>query len=283
MKEQSLKERAYKHLRHQLVESILAPGTKISLAAVAKGLGISHIPVREAVYQLCSEGFVEHSPSVGFFVRKVTRKELADLFKVREALEVLAAGEAAKKMSDEMVKQLEDLFQAQRLRFRQTCNEAIEDWSGPKMRELTMLDMAFHATILKAADNDVLTRAVSAQRVFSKVFGQAINGPPNSMVGRLAKVCRWHYRMLQAFKMRDVARAQKAAAIHVREAGEQILACFDWSEQHEKKESLVPWASDPEELMDYVNKQFLDADGSPRQFSPHKGGGRAAGRKERDI
>ena len=69
MKAQNLKERAYLHLRHQLSEALITPGSKISLAAVAKGLGMSHIPVREAVYQLCSEGFVEHSPSVGFFVR----------------------------------------------------------------------------------------------------------------------------------------------------------------------------------------------------------------------
>ena len=60
-----------------------------------------------------------HTPSVGFFVRKISRKELADLFKVRESLEVLAAGEAVSRITDKEVRQLEDIFQAMRNRFHQ--------------------------------------------------------------------------------------------------------------------------------------------------------------------
>lgn len=279
----SLKERAYKHLRQRLTEGEICPGGKISLAGIAKEMGVSHIPVREAINQLCSEGYVVHTPSVGFFVRKVTRKELADLFKVREALEVLAAGEAVEKMTDEIIRQLEEIFQAERVRFRQIRDDGIEDWSGPRIKELTMLDIAFHATIVKAADNDILARVASEQRIFAKVFGQAIKGPPTGMVRRLAKVCRWHYRMLRAFQMRDAAMAEHAAAVHVREAGEYILACFDWSEQHEGKEPMVPWASDPEALLKYVGQQFLDAEDPLRRVPPPKGGIKTIGQKGRAI
>lgn len=268
----SLKELAYNHLRQRLTNGDILPGSKISLAGIAKEVGVSHIPVREAINQLCSEGYVEHTPSVGFFVRKISRKELVDLFKVREALEVLAAGEAVERITEETIHQLEEIFNAMRVRFHQIRDQRIEDWSGPLIKELTMLDMAFHATILKAADNDILARIASEQRVFAKVFGQAIKGPPTSMIQRLAKVCRWHYRLLRAIQNRDVALAQQAATVHVREAGEHILICFDWAEQYERKTPLVPWPSGPEELMNYVNQQFLTASNSSRRVPQPKGG-----------
>ena len=95
----SLKDRAYQHVRRKLADGTLRPTMKISLAAIAKEIGTSHIPVREAISQLRSEGYLEHTPSVGFFVRSVGRKEMADLFKVREALEVTAAAEAVERMT----------------------------------------------------------------------------------------------------------------------------------------------------------------------------------------
>ena len=268
----NLKDRAYNHLRQKLTDGNIRPGGKISLAGIAKEIGVSHIPVREAVNRLCSEGYVIHTPSVGFFVRKISRKELADLFKVRESLEMLAAGEAVTKITDKEIGQLEGIFKAMRDRFHLVRDQGITDWSGPMIKELTMLDLAFHAIIVKAADNEVLERVLSEQRVFSEIFGRAIKGPPTSMVQRLAKVYRWHYRLLRAIQKRDVAMAQQAAGIHVREAGEYVLACVDWADRQKKSDSLRPWDSTPEELMEYINREYLNNDNSKHGISGPKGG-----------
>ena len=110
----SLKDRAYQHVRRKLADGTLRPTMKVSLAAIAKEIGTSHIPVREAISQLRSEGYLDHTPSVGFFVRSIGRKEMADLFKVREALEVMAAAEAVERMTEETLVRLEAIFRAMR-------------------------------------------------------------------------------------------------------------------------------------------------------------------------
>ena len=91
------------------------------------------------------------------------------------------------------------------------------------------------------------------------------------MIERLAKVCRWHYRLLRAIQKRDTAMAQQAAGIHVREAGEYVLACVDWAERQKQSDSLLPWNSTPEELMEYINREYLDADKSKHGVLGPKG------------
>jgi DNA-binding GntR family transcriptional regulator len=255
----SLRDRAYLHVRRKLADGTLRPTMKISLAAIAKEIGTSHIPVREAITQLRSEGYLEHTPSVGFFVRSVGRKEMADLFKVREALEVMAAAEAVERMTPETLARLDGIFRAMRAHARMVRDQAIEDWAGPRIQELTLLDQAFHATIVEAAGNAVLSRVIAEQRVFAEVFGRAVQGPPTSLVWRLARVCRWHYRLLRAFQLRDVAMARHAAEVHIREASDHIMACFDWLEQRQKDENpMIPWATNPELLIQYVERHYLN-------------------------
>lgn len=246
----------------------------MSLAAIAKEMGISHIPVREAVSRLCSEGILEHSPRVGYAVRDLSRKELADLFQVREALEGLAAAEAARKIDGATVRKLGDIFDQMRIRLRAIRDGRIADWAGRLAQELTVLDLAFHAVVLRVADNDTLRRILEDQRVFSQIFGRPIKGPPTvqAMTSRLALICRGHYRMLRAFRKRDAKAAEVAARKHAREAGEYLLWCYDWMEsQKDISTASDAWAVSSDELLASVETAFLSGptteEGEPKP--PH--------------
>ena len=63
-------------------------------------MGVSHIPVREAISQLCSEGLVEQIPRRGAFVRQPNRQELVELIELRKVLECNAAAQAARRIGD---------------------------------------------------------------------------------------------------------------------------------------------------------------------------------------
>lgn len=260
MTETNLTSRAYLHLRSSLAEGRLAPGDRLSLAAVAKEMGISHIPVREAVSRLCSEGILEHSPGVGYAVRDLSRKELADLFQVREALEGLAAAEATPNMDDDAIEKLSEIFHQMRIRLHAIRDGRIIEWAGLLAQELTILDLAFHAVVLRVADNDTLRRILEDQRVFSQIFGRPIKGPPTlqAMVSRLALICRGHYRILRAFRRRDKKAAEEAARNHAREAGEYLLCCYDWTEsQKDISTASDAWAVSSDELLATVEATFL--------------------------
>ena len=91
----SLAEQAYKHIRGKLSNGTFVPGEQLVNRVLATEIGVSVIPVREAINRLATEGLVEHVPGSGAFVRQADGQQLHDLYVLRDALESCAAGEAA--------------------------------------------------------------------------------------------------------------------------------------------------------------------------------------------
>lgn len=90
-------------LRTLILEGALAGGERVNEVTLAHRLGLSRGPIREAVRQLASEGLLELQPKRGAFVRSFSEQELADLYSVRIALEVLAASSAAENRTDDQL------------------------------------------------------------------------------------------------------------------------------------------------------------------------------------
>ena len=93
---------AIDEIRRVIVAGGIAPGTAIPINEVATTLGVSTIPVREALRQLIGEGLVEHRPNLGFTTARLTADEFAQLYLVRESIEqcALAASLAIATESD---------------------------------------------------------------------------------------------------------------------------------------------------------------------------------------
>ena len=85
-------QRAYSHIRSKLLDGSATPGSRLSYGPIGKEIGVSATPVREAVGQLASEGFVELVPQLGAIVRDLTRDEAVELYELREALESYRGG-----------------------------------------------------------------------------------------------------------------------------------------------------------------------------------------------
>src|SRR4051812_19007371 len=91
----SIQEKAYLYLRGKILSGELAPGKALSEASIARELGNSRGPLREAVRRLTAEGFLRQAPSGGSIVVDFSRRDVAELYELREALEVYAVGKAA--------------------------------------------------------------------------------------------------------------------------------------------------------------------------------------------
>src|SRR5579862_10034972 len=90
LENRTLREQVADHLREEILSSRLAPGEELGEVALARSLGISRGPLREALGQLTAEGLVTIVPRRGAVVTRLTRKEFIDAYQVREALESLA-------------------------------------------------------------------------------------------------------------------------------------------------------------------------------------------------
>ena len=91
----SLRERIATHLREAIVSGDLPAKTRLMEPELARRLGVSRTPLREAIRQLEAEGFLTTIPRMGTFVAEVTARDLEDVYAIRAVLEGLAARQAA--------------------------------------------------------------------------------------------------------------------------------------------------------------------------------------------
>src|ERR1700738_1426886 len=87
-----MREKARQHIQWKIAARELAGGTGGSELVIAKELGVSRTPVREAIGQLVAEGLLQQLPTGGVAVAQLSRRDIIDLYELREALEVYAAG-----------------------------------------------------------------------------------------------------------------------------------------------------------------------------------------------
>jgi len=125
-------------LRTEILNGTSAPGALLAESAVAKRLGVSRVPVREALFALEREGLVEFSPTGRAFVKALTPQDFEELYVLRLALEPLASRLAAPTLKADISKLEKNLAVTRRAR---------------SVQEVTLLDLEFHQLILEASGN----------------------------------------------------------------------------------------------------------------------------------
>lgn len=142
MAKTSLADKAYVRIKEWIIAFRLKPGTHLPIGQLAEALDISRTPVREALSRLEQEYLVVRTPMKGFAVKGMDLKEIADLFEVRTAIELLAVKQAARRIDAGTRRQLADSLAS--------AARWIE--KGETSRSLK-LEQSFHMNILMASGN----------------------------------------------------------------------------------------------------------------------------------
>lgn len=93
-----LREIVYEELKRQIMIGEIPPGTRMMEVELADDMGVSRTPIREAIRKLEKEGLVSIEPRRGAYASDVSIKDMVDVLEVREFLEGMAAGLAAKRL-----------------------------------------------------------------------------------------------------------------------------------------------------------------------------------------
>ncbi len=125
-------------LRTEILNGSSAPGALLAESAVAKRLGVSRVPVREALFALEREGLVEFSATGRAFVKALTPKDFEELYVLRLALEPLASRLAVPALKMDISPLEKNVAATRRAR---------------SVQEVTLLDLEFHQLILSASGN----------------------------------------------------------------------------------------------------------------------------------
>jgi DNA-binding GntR family transcriptional regulator len=120
---------AAEQIRNRIVLGILPPGAKVPVYELAAELGISRVPLREAVRELEAESLVDNLPRRGTVVRELNERDLRDSFEILQGIEPIAARRAAtaedRAVVAEMRFRLEEMRQLARRRVPQVSEEML--------------------------------------------------------------------------------------------------------------------------------------------------------------
>ena len=200
-----LREMVFESLREAIILGRLKPGERLMEIQLAEEMGVSRTPVREAIRKLELEGFVVMVPRKGAYVAGVSVKDIADVFEVRSALEGLAAGLAAERITEGEMEELE---------------MAILQISGEE-DILTVFkgDAAFHEIIYKASRNQRLTQIIThLQEQINRFRLTSLSVP-----GRLKIAVDEHKKIVEAISDRNAELANALASEHMENAEQNLL------------------------------------------------------------
>ena len=197
-----LPERIAGALRRAIVDSVLAPGARLQEQDLAKRLGVSRVPLREAFRVLAGEGLVVIQPHRGAVVSKRSDGELGELFAVRAMFESAAARLLAESRPQPALDTLGAMITDMKAAVR-----------AGKLAEYSRLAARFHDLTVGECGNSLLARLYDQIRTNLRRY-QALMG---DLPGSPAKSIREHERILAAIQVGDADAAAKAAQMHVGE------------------------------------------------------------------
>ena len=216
-----LVDRVEAQLIHAIVAGRLAPGARIVEADIARRMGISRAPVREAARRLERQGILMSRPRHGFNVRTITIREIDELYQVRMSLELMAVGLACKHADE-----------AGLVRLIEAVEHMVADAESLSQSERVVRDLAFHTTICELSGNGYLSRLFSNMRTELRMIMALIETAYQDP----KRVAATHQPIMAALEARDVAVAQDAMRVHLEDARQHVRAMF--IQQH--GEQIVP-------------------------------------------
>jgi DNA-binding GntR family transcriptional regulator len=196
----SLKSAAAAYLREQILTGKLSPGTKVDQDEISEALGMSRLPVREALIELAQESLIDAVPRRGAFVARLERADIIDHYRIFGLISGLAASRAATSLTDEQLVTLRRIHES----FVATSDPGEKAYGNHE----------FHKIINQAGGS----------RRLSSVLGLLARSLP---VRYFDFVPNWgdisashHARILAALEVHDAHEAQRIMEHHLAESGD---------------------------------------------------------------
>lgn len=203
-----LRELVLDAIREAIINGSLKPRERLMEIQLAEELGVSRTPIREALRKLELEGFIVMLPRKGAYVADVSFKDIADVFEIRAALESLAAGLAAERITDEEMEEME-----------RHLVEKADAIARHDMTQLVEVDTKFHELVYRASRNDRLSMIINNLREQIQRYRSTSLAYP----GRMKQSLEEHRAIVEAIQSRDSQLARQLALEHIENAESSMI------------------------------------------------------------
>lgn len=215
-----LADEVYDALLGQMMSLRIEPGSRVTIDVLARELGVSQTPIRDALNRMESEGLVVRVPHAGYRIPpQITRHRFEDMLELRLLLEPAAARRSAERASPAQVagmrRMLEDMAE-------------LEGGKGPTAYgAFGLRDAAFHDLVASSAENQVIREALARLHTHVHLFRLH----RDAQVTHLAMA--EHEEVVAAIAARDPDAAAYAMRRHILLSGERFRRLFDEAEAAE--------------------------------------------------
>jgi len=224
-----MREVAYHHIQKRISARILRAGAPVSDLTIAKELGISRTPAREAIRQLVSEGLLESVPGRGVVVITLSRDDVRELYEMREALEALAARTvAARGLSTNELRDFRTVASAMTALIKELETSRRAALDERQMERFEVADLAFHTFLMKLAGNRRSSKTVSVIRLLIRIFAARRRG--HDLVS-LKRISKDHMDLIAAIQKGDPDASVACIFRHVSNSRKSRIEEFDRRER----------------------------------------------------
>lgn len=250
---------AYERLRDKLLFGEFETDGRLSDVALAKEIGVSRTPVREALQRLASEGFIRQIPRYGAFLKQMDWQELEEIYHVRELLEGDAAERAASRLTSHQIDELKNKCDESRSILEQVraTKGALREGDVPQQWVCT--DLSFHVLIFRASQNRKVMKIVSDMRMMTAMFGFKRYDPSDSLFSGMVWAYRQHCGILRALSRRDGVQARKLVVAHLQDSRRRTLRYYEWRKKNADLAGKSARPSSLREIIRHVEKYDEEA------------------------
>jgi len=193
----TLTETALQAIKESIVYKVLKPGVLYTELAIAKQLGISKTPVREALINLSSRGFVTIIPRKGFQVNQLSESNIEEIFEFRVSLEEFIVKRVIENLDEASLEKLESILDR---------SETTED-----KKDFLKLDKEFHSYLALLSGNRY---AMDASRKIWDLC-EWVGAEVFMLRGRPESASKEHRELLESLKQRDLEAAVRSMKNHI--------------------------------------------------------------------
>lgn len=209
---------AYSCIRKKILSGILAPGQSLMTGALAKEIGVSRTPIRDALRLLEVDGLVTIRSRLGASVKEMDAKELREMCGLRLALEGYAAGLAAANRTETDLLEMRSALEEMRSLTNRIKHVAKD---LPLITELVRQDIRFHIAVMTAAHNELLKKEILRLHLINRVVGGSApakkDEDKHARDERRESVMFSHQEIFDAIERRDVNKSKSAMENHIQD------------------------------------------------------------------
>ena len=184
-----------------IMDGKLKMGEKLNTEELARQLGVSRMPIREALKSLEKMGLAESIPYVGVKLVSLEQEDVLQIYLMRQLLEPLAAGEACKKITEEQIHELEEIH-------KEYIPIVVADEIDAK--KLYLQNRKFHFAIYSISEMDRVCAMIESLwdtlSFFKLIYGRDVIKNTNGAKNMIAE----HQGYIDALKDRDAERLKKS-------------------------------------------------------------------------